>query len=106
EGAVARVPHYQVVRAVAIEVGRNDLRGEQTGGERPDQGEAAAAPGVQRDRVVGGVHTGEQPALVRVHNGNVPRGMAGIDLDGRIERARLLRPSLSPEDVPGRIDHH
>ena len=106
EGAVARVAHHQVVPAVAVEVGRDDLRRERTGGERPDPDEVAVAPGVQRDRVVGGVHAGEHGALVRVHGDDVPRGVAGIDRDGRIEGAGLLRPSLSPEDVPGPIDHH
>src|SRR5208337_4207381 len=34
EGAVARVAHHQIIPAVAVEVGRNDLRWQQTGGER------------------------------------------------------------------------
>ena len=32
-------------------------------------------------------------------------GWPGLIVIGRIERARLLRPSSSPEDVPGPIDH-
>ena len=39
EGAVARIAHHQVVPAVAVEVGRDDLRRKQTGGERPDPDE-------------------------------------------------------------------
>ena len=75
ERAVAGVADDQVGQAVAVEVGRDDLRRQPAGGERTDLHEAAVAVGVERDRVVVGVDTGEHRALIRVRNpGDVARG--------------------------------
>ena len=76
EGAVAGIADDQVVQAVAVQVGRDDLRRELAGGERSDQpDEAAVALGVERDGVVLGVDAGEQRALIGVrHPGDVARG--------------------------------
>ena len=64
--AVAGIADDQVVQAVAVEVGRDDLRRELAGGERADQpDEAAVAVGVERDGVVLGVDAGEQRAVDR-----------------------------------------
>ena len=66
KGAVAGIADDQVVQAVAVEVGRDDLRRELAGGERsaePD--ETAVAVGVERDGVVLGVDAGEQRAVDR-----------------------------------------
>ena len=65
EGAVAGVADDQVVPAVAVEVGRDDLRRELAGRERSDPDEAAVAVGVERDRIVVGVDAGQQRALDR-----------------------------------------
>ena len=65
EGAVAGIADDQVVPAVAVEVGRDDLRRELAGGERSDPDEAAVAVGVERDGVVLGVDAGEERALDR-----------------------------------------
>ena len=66
EGAVAGIADDQVGQAVAVEVGRDDLRRELAGGERADQpDEAAVALGVERDGVVLGVDAGEHAGLDR-----------------------------------------
>ena len=75
EGAVAGIADDQVGQAVAVQVGRDDLRRELAGGERTDEpDEAAVALGVERDGVVLGIDAGEQRALIRVRNpGDVAR---------------------------------
>ena len=64
--AVAGVADDQVGPAVAVEVGRDDLRRQAAGRERSEPDEAAVPPGVDRDRIVVGVDTGEDGALIRV----------------------------------------
>ena len=77
EGAVAGIADDQVGPAVAVQVGRDDLRRELAGGERAAQpDEAAVAVGVERDGVVVGVDAGEDGALIGVREpGDVARGI-------------------------------
>ena len=49
ERAVAGIADDQVIQAVAVQVGRDDLRRELAGRERPDPNECPVAPGVERD---------------------------------------------------------
>ena len=60
---VAGIADDQVVQAVAVELGRDDLRRELAGRERAVQpDETAVAVGVERDGVVLGVDAGEYRA--------------------------------------------
>src|SRR5262249_13213932 len=77
DAAVARVWEDEFVPAGAVEVSRLDLGGERARGERPGPDKATVAPGIERDGVIGGVHAGEQPSLIRVHGDDVTRGVAG-----------------------------
>ena len=78
-------------------------------GSRPVASEptskATVAIGVERDRVIVSIDTGEDRALIRIRNpGDVARRIAGIDRDGGLEGARLAGYGLSKEDVPGAVD--
>ena len=59
---VAGIADHQVVPAVAVEVGGDDLGRERAGRQRPDQVETAVAIGIERDGVVLGVDAGQQRA--------------------------------------------
>ena len=104
--AVAGIADDQVVPAVAVQVGRDDLRRELAGGERPDPDEAAVAVGVERDGVVLGVDAGEQRAVDRCSGTQAMsrEGIAGVDRDGRLEGAGLAGDALAIEDIAGPID--
>ena len=102
--AVAGVADHQVGEAVAVEVGRRDLRRQPAGRERADADEPAVAACEQRDRVGPGVDAGDQGPLITVEDRDVARGDAGIDDDGRLEGPRLLGPPLPPEDLAGLVD--
>ena len=73
--AVAGIADDQVGQAVAVQVGRDDLRRELAGGERSAQpDETAVAVSVKRDGVVLGVDAGEDGALIGVRQpGDVAR---------------------------------
>ena len=58
----------------------------------------------ERDRVVVGVHAGDQRALTGPDEGDVARRVARVDDDRRREAAGLARPPLAVEDVAGRVD--
>ena len=63
---------------------------QKTGGERSHSDETAVAEGVQGDRIVPGVDAGEQRAPIGIGDpGDIARGEAGVDDDGRFEGAGL-----------------
>jgi hypothetical protein len=105
ERAVAGVADHKVGQAVAVQIGRDDLRGQQACCQRADLHEATIAVGVERDRVIVSIDTGEDRALARVRNpGDVARRIAGVDRDGGLEGAGLSGYGLSVEDVSGAVD--
>src|SRR5262245_6768971 len=100
QAAIAGVANDEVGPPVPIEIGRDDLRRQAPGGERSEADEAAVAPGIERDGIVAGVHTGEYSALVRIRDpGEIARGEAGVDRDRGFERTGLSRLPLPVENV-------
>ena len=79
--------------------------GSEAGCQRADLHEATVAVGIERDRVIVGIDTGEDRALVGVRNpGDVARRIAGVDRDGGLEGAGLPGDALAIEDIPGAVD--
>ena len=106
ERAVAGVANDQVGQAVPVQVGRDDLRGQNARRQPPGyQHEDTVAIGVERDLVIVSIHTGEDRALIRIRNpGDVARRIAGVDRDGGLEGARLAGNPLAIEDIPDAVD--
>ena len=101
---VAGVADDQIGHAVAVQVGREDLRGLGTGGERGDLDETGRAQREERDALSFGVDAGERGTESGRDEGDVARRVARVDRHGRREAAGLARPARAKEDVAGRID--
>ena len=107
QGSIGGVANDQVVKARALEVGRDDLRRELSGGEGVDEHRIRrCGQGEKRDGVVIGVDAGQKRALQRPgHPRDVAGGMSGIDGHGREERTGLTRRALAIEDLAGAVDY-
>ena len=81
--AVAGVADDQIGDAVAVQVGREDLRGLGTGGERGDLDETGRAEREERDALSFGVDTGEQRDRDSVETKAMSRdGSPGLTVTG------------------------
>ena len=90
--------------AVAGEVGRLDLGGQQARRERTNLGESPSSVGVERDRVVIGIDAGDEGTLASRHDGKIAGWEVGVNRDGRFEGAGFAGLTLPPEDLAGLID--